>query len=75
MELRQRNYLQEVSGMLLGTSGSLAGIKQVITKFYAGSKVVLKQLADKEWEVSTGAGVQGRVHVVKKGKRFVFKAK
>ncbi len=74
MTLRHRGYLGE-SGMLLATGATLAGIKKAITKFYAGSKVTLTPVSEKEWTVSTGKGVCKTVHVVKKGKRYRFEAR
>lgn len=72
--LRQRGYLKE-SGKLLGSSGSLEGIKSVIAKFYMGATVTLTPVSEKEWSVSTGRGLQSKVRVIKKGKRFAFEMK
>ena len=72
--LERRGRLTE-GGILFATAGSLADIKKSIVQFYAGSKVVLEPLSKTEWSVSTGRGLQAKVHVVKKGKRFKFEMK
>lgn len=71
MTLRKREYLGE-GGTLFATAPSLAAIKKSISQFYAGATVTLEPISDKEWSVSTGRGIQSKVHVVKKGKRFRF---
>jgi len=74
MTLRRREYLGE-GGTLFGSSGSLEGIKQVITKFYMGATVTLTPISENEWSVSTGRGLQSKVRVIKKSRRFRFEMK
>lgn len=71
MSLRRRGYLGE-GGTLFGTSGSLEGIKQVISAFYVGEKITLEPIGKNEWSVANSSRVIDKVHVVKKGKRFRF---
>lgn len=61
------------SGTLLGTSGTLDGIKQVIEQFYCGEKFDVLDTGELQ-RVSDGKIIETAV-VRKKGKRYRFEVK
>jgi hypothetical protein len=76
MTLRRRGYLAEAmqDGTMVGSSGTLDGIRKLIGDFYAGERITLKPTGDNEWSVANSKRVIDTVRVIKKGRRFRFEA-
>jgi hypothetical protein len=54
---------------LLASSGTYDGILKLISKFYCGSTITLKQISEKEWDVYTLKGLcKGTKVILKKGR-------
>lgn len=62
----------EVASNLRGTSPTLDGIKKVISKFWYGADITLKDNGDGTFEISNSKGPIKGFIVKKKGKRFRF---
>ena len=71
-----RDFVTEATSTgKIATSSSLDGIKDLITKFYAGSTVTLASVKEGLWSVATGKGTQSGVEVVYSRGRYVFQYK
>jgi len=63
---------EAVGKNLIGSAPSLERIQKLISKYFMGSKVDLKETGENEWSVATGKGVIPKLRVIKKKNRFRF---
>lgn len=52
----------------LAVSGSIEGIKNLISKYFYGSTVTLDKIDEKTWTVSTGRGLTSYIVVLSRGR-------